>query len=61
MHYRAKSMVDKKRETEPIRRPLNEDEVREDERHQPGWIQKYLDLADLLMRRRREKGDDKAA
>ena len=53
-------MVDKKHETERIRQPLNE-EVREDERHQPGWIQKYLDLADLLMRRRREKRDDDKA
>jgi hypothetical protein len=53
-------MPEKKPETERIRRPLNE-EVREDERHQPGWIQKYLDLADLLMRRRREKGDDDQA
>jgi hypothetical protein len=29
----------------------------ESERQSPGWVQKYLDLADLLMRRLKEKRD----
>ncbi len=34
-----------------------EDEQREDESEQPGWIRKYLDLADLLIRRRKYRDD----
>ncbi len=30
----------------------------ENEGRQPGWIQKYLDLADLLMRRRKTRRDE---
>jgi hypothetical protein len=48
----------KKKEAGRANRPFAE-EAAEEERHQPGWIQKYLDLADLLMRRRRPKADDK--
>ena len=33
----------------------------DEELHQPTWIQKYLDLADLLMRRRRRTDDDHKA
>jgi hypothetical protein len=64
MHYRAESMVEKtKTEAEPIKRPPNQKEHHEDEWHQPSWIQKYLDLADLLMKRGHQRGtdDDKAA
>jgi len=50
-------MVEKKNEGDRANRPFGEEE-REEERHQPGWIQKYLDLADLLMKRRRRKDDD---
>ncbi len=32
-----------------------EDEQLERESEQPGWIRKYLDLADLLIRRRKYK------
>jgi hypothetical protein len=30
----------------------------ESEKQSPGWVQKYLDLADILMRRRKPKRDD---
>ena len=53
-------MVEKKNEADRANRPFGEEE-REEERHQPGWIQKYLDLADLLMKRRRKKDDDRKA
>jgi len=33
-------------------------ESSESEKHQPEWIRKYLDLADLLMRRRKHKSDE---
>ena len=29
----------------------------ESEKQSPGWVQKYLDLADLLMKRRKDKRD----
>jgi hypothetical protein len=48
----------KKKKADQINRPCTE-EAREEERHQPSWIRKYLDLADLLMRRRRQRPDDK--
>lgn len=60
LHYRAESMKEKKNEAEQKNRPLDEEE-REDERHQPSWIKKYLDLADLLMKRRQKDNERKAA
>ena len=30
----------------------------ESEKQSPGWVQKYLDLADLLMKRRKGRRDD---
>jgi hypothetical protein len=53
-------MTEKKHDAERLKTPFDKGH-REEESHQPGWIQKYLDLADLLMRRRREKRDDDKA
>jgi hypothetical protein len=50
-------MVQKKKVEEQVNPPSGGNQ-RQDEERQPGWIQKYLDLADLLMRRR-PKGEDK--
>jgi hypothetical protein len=51
-------MVEKKKVEEQVRSPSGGDQQQDEER-QPGWIQKYLDLADLLIRRRRPKSEDK--
>jgi len=51
-------MVEKKNEDPTTPLFGNEAREEEEERHQPRWIQKYLDLADLLMRRRRQRIDD---
>ena len=49
-------MVEHKKETEQIDLPELKPVGKE---HNPsGWIQKYLDLADLLMRRRKQKRDN---
>ena len=50
-------MVNKKKEKEKEqdRRPAEVDI--DSERQSPGWVQKYLDLADLLMKRFKEKRD----
>jgi hypothetical protein len=50
-------MVGKKDDEEQNGR-TSKDESLENERHQPEWIRRYLDLADLLMRRRKHKNDD---
>ena len=52
-------MMEKKKVDEDVNPPFD-GERQEDEERQPSWIQKYLDLADLLMRRHRHE-DDKAA
>jgi hypothetical protein len=52
-------MVEKKKVEEQVRSPSGGDQQQQDEERQPGWIQKYLDLADLLIRRRRPKSEDK--
>jgi hypothetical protein len=48
-------MVNRKKETEHDNRPAEVDA--EGEKQSPSWVQKYLDLADLLMRRLKEKRD----
>jgi len=48
-------MVNRKQEKEQDKRFAEFDA--ESERQSPGWVQKYLDLADLLMRRSKEKRD----
>jgi hypothetical protein len=54
-------MVEKRNtERDDVEPPLKDEDCAE-EKHQPRWIQRYLDLADLLMRRRREKRDDDKA
>ena len=50
-------MVGNKKQKEQVGHPPARTEDFENER-QPGWIQKYLDLADLLMRRRKHKDND---
>lgn len=48
-------MMNRKKEKEPAKRPV---EVQPDTEKQPAsWVQKYLDLADLLIRRRKQKSD----
>ncbi len=48
-------MMNRKQENEPAQRPS---EARPDTEKQPAsWVQRYLDLADLLMRRRKQKRD----
>jgi hypothetical protein len=51
-------MVEKKKIEEHTNLPSGGNHQQQEER-QPGWIQKYLDLADLLMRRRRPKNEDR--
>jgi hypothetical protein len=50
-------MVEKKKVEEQVDSPFGENQPQEE--RQPGWIQKYLDLADLLIRRHRPKSEDK--
>lgn len=46
-------MVNKKKEPEQAKRQV---ETHPDTEKQPAsWVQKYLDLADLLMKRRKQK------
>ena len=46
-------MVNKRKESEQAKRPI---EAKPDTEKQPAsWVQKYLDLADLLIRRRKHK------
>jgi hypothetical protein len=48
-------MVSKKKESGQAKRPT---EAQPDTERQPAsWVQKYLDLADLLIRRRKHKRD----
>jgi hypothetical protein len=50
-------MAEKKKVEEQVN-PPSVGNQQQDEERQPGWIQKYLDLADLLIRRRRPKSED---
>jgi len=43
------------RKKEETRGAVSDGSKNEEERHQPGWIQRYLDLADLIIRRGRRK------
>jgi hypothetical protein len=48
-------MVNSKKENEQAKRPI---EAQPDTEKQPAsWVQRYLDLADLLIRRRKQKHD----
>jgi hypothetical protein len=49
-------MMKKEKDKEPNQRPPV-DESSSNEGRSSSWVQKYLDLADLLMRRRKEKRD----
>jgi len=50
-------MMEKKEFYRRIARSADQED-RSKEKYQPAWIRKYLDLADLLMRRRRQKTED---
>ncbi len=50
------SLMNKKKESEQTKRPAV---AQPDTEKQPAsWVQRYLDLADLLIRRRKQKRDD---
>jgi hypothetical protein len=46
------------RNTDKAREKRRAEVDAENERQSPGWVRKYLDLADILMKRRKEKRDD---
>lgn len=50
-------MVSRKKEKEPVKRLPAAGTV--NERHPSSWVQKYLDLADVLMNSRKNKRQDK--
>jgi len=58
-YYETGPMVSRNKEKEPVKRPSEVQPI--NERHPSSWVQKYLDLADVLMKSRKHKRQDRGS